>query len=244
MSLRSVDEAIARADDFMARMDGAAPAQRLRTRPRGRGTTRISKRLANAAIVLGALVAITIAFGLFIRPIGIDGLFLAAVALLFGLIVVGFWPGAREPKRVAYTDQLPTKAVVQQLDALLTRRRAALPAPAARRADAIGRQLPLLEARLAELNPLDPLAQDARRLIGKHLPDLIDRYERVPADFRHTRDGEGMTVDERLLASLEAAHSALGEIGERLVQQDRDAFETQGRFIESRYKDGGAAGSE
>jgi hypothetical protein len=49
-------------------------------------------------------------------------------------------------------------------------------------------------------------------------------------------------VDERLVASLDAAHAALGDLGSRLVQQDRDAFETQGRFIESRYKDGGAAG--
>ena len=31
---------------------------------------------------------------------------------------------------------------------------------------------------------LDPLAQDARRLLGKHLPDLLDRYERVPGEYR------------------------------------------------------------
>jgi hypothetical protein len=77
--------------------------------------------------------------------------------------------------------------------------------------------------------------------MGRHLPELIDRYERVPAQYRHTRDGEGMTVDDRLVASLDAANEALSDIGARLVQQDRDAFDTQGRFIESRYKDGGAA---
>ncbi|MDB5722619.1 MAG: hypothetical protein JWP15_3237, partial [Alphaproteobacteria bacterium] len=32
---------------------------------------------------------------------------------------------------------------------------------------------------------------------------------------------------------------ALDELGARLAQSDRDAFETQGRFIESRYKDNG-----
>ena len=102
----------------------------------------------------------------------------------------------------------------------------------------------MLESRLAEVDPLDPLAQDARRLMGKHLPELIDRYERIPAAYRHEPDGEGLTVDQRLVASLDAARQALGEIGDKLVQGDRQAFETQGRFIESRYKEGSGPGGE
>ncbi len=75
------------------------------------------------------------------------------------------------------------------------------------------------------------------------LPDLIERYERVPAQYRSERDGEGMTVDERLVAGLNAAGKALDEIGAKLTRSDLDAFETQGRFIESRYKDGGVEGN-
>ena len=240
MSSRSIDDAIARFDELSARIDGHTPRAPVR-RAGGRSVARVSKRIANVGIALGLLLAATIGFGLVVGPIGINGLFLVVAAAILALILFSFWP-ASEPKRVAYSDQLPTKAVVQQLDRLLVRRRAALPAPAARRVEAISQQLPLLEHKLADLNPLDPLAQDARRLMGKHLPELIDRYERVPAEYRHQRDGEGLTVDERLVASLDAAHAALDDLGSRLVQQDRDAFETQGRFIESRYKDGGAAG--
>jgi hypothetical protein len=133
---------------------------------------------------------------------------------------------------------------VRQLENVLLRRRSALPAPAAQRADAIGAQLPLLESRLAEVDPLDPLAQDARRLMGKHLPELIERYERIPAGYRHQSDGEGLTADQRLVASLDAARQALDEIGDKLVQGDRQAFETHGRFIESRYKEGSGPGDE
>ena len=75
--------------------------------------------------------------------------------------------------------------------------------------------------------------------MGKHLPELIERYEKIPAAYRAERDGEGKTVDERLVAGLDAAREALDDIGARLAQSDRQAFETQGRFIESRYKDGG-----
>jgi hypothetical protein len=235
---RSVDEAIARFDEVVARYDGRTPeAVGARRRHYGRTAASIGRRLANMGMAIGALIVATIGFAFIVGPIGLDGLFIVSLAVLAILILFSVWPS--EPKRVEYSEQLPTRTVINQLESLLVRERAALPAPAARRADAIGAQLPLLESRLAEVDPLDPIAQDARRLMGKHLPELIDRYERVPAAYRHERDGDGLTVDERLSASLDAAHAALGEIGSKLARADREAFETQGRFIESRYKDGG-----
>ena len=232
---RNVEEAIARFDEYSARLDGHTPAaSSLQRRYYGRTAGKIARRMATMGMAIGALIVATIVFGLF-QPIGITGLFFVALAILAILLLAAFWPS--EPKRVAYSEQLPTGTVVRQLETMLARRRAALPAPAAQRADAIGAQLPLLESRLAEVDPLDPLAQDARRLMGKHLPELIDRYERIPAGYRHQPDGEGLTADQRLVASLDAARQALGDIGDKLVQGDRQAFETQGRFIESRYKE-------
>jgi hypothetical protein len=236
---RSVDDAIARFDEVIARYDGkGVEAAAARRRSYGRAVQGVGRRLANMGVAIAALIVATLAFGLFIQPIGWTGLFVVALGILAVLMLFSVWPG--EPKRVAYSDELPTRTVIRQLDSLLSRERSALPAPAGRRIDAISAQLPLLESRLGELDALDPLAQDARRLMGKHLPELIDRYERVPAPYREQRDGEGMTVDERLVASLDAAKTALDELGGRLAQSDRDAFETQGRFIESRYKDGSA----
>ena len=233
----SVDQAIARFDETVARYDGRTPeAIGARRRHLGRSVATVGKRLANMGIAIGALIAATIGFGLIVGPIGWTGLFVVAMAMLAILILFSVWPSERTA--AAYSDQLPTKAVIRQLDSVLVRRRAALPAPAARRIDAISAQLPLLESRLGEIDLLDPLAQDARRLMGKHLPELIERYERVPAAYRQERDGEGLTVDERLVAGLDSAQQALSEIGAKLAQADKDAFETQGRFIESRYKNG------
>lgn len=231
---RSVDQAIARFDDLVTRLDGTTSEAR---RNYGRSARAVGKRLVNMGMAIAALIIATIAFGLFVGPIGWTGLFIVAMAILCVLIFFSVRPD--EPERVQYSDELPTKTLVQQLDSMLARRRTALPAPAARRVDAITQQLPLLESRLGEIDALDPLAQDARRLMGKHLPDLIDRYERVPAQYRSERDGEGLTVDERLVAGLDAARQALDDIGVKLARSDLDAFETQGRFIESRYKDGG-----
>jgi len=76
-------------------------------------------------------------------------------------------------------------------------------------------------------------------LMSIHLPGLIDRYMHVPTAFRSEQDGEGKTADERLVEALGAGRSALREISEKLARADMAAFETQGRFIKSRYADDG-----
>jgi len=241
--VRTPNEVSDRWDDLKARLDGYGPAgASLRRRYYGRAAGTAARRVVSGGMTIAALIVATIAFGLVVGPIGITGLFFVALAILAVLLLFSFWPA--EPKRVAYSEQLPTGTVVRQLESMLVRRRAALPAPAVQRADAIGAQLPLLESRLSEVDPLDPLAQDARRLMGKHLPELIERYERIPTQYRHQPDGEGLTADQRLVASLDAARAALGEIGDKLVHGDRQAFETQGRFIESRYKEERGPGDE
>ena len=190
-------------------------------------------------MALGVLIAATITFGLIVGPIGISGLFVVAALMFLAVLAFSVWPGERPI--VAYKEDMPNRAVVQRLETMLVRKRPALPAPASSRIDAISAQLPLLESRLAETDILDPLAQDARRLMGKHLPELIERYERVPQAYRAERDGEGLTVDQRLVAGLDAAKTALDDLGRKLAHEDLSAFETKGRFIESRYRDPDAA---
>jgi len=113
--------------------------------------------------------------------------------------------------------------------------RRALPAPAQAELDAISQILPSLKQTLERVETLDPVAQDARRLMSIHLPGLIERYERVPPAYRQERDGEGKTVDERLTEGLVAGRAALDEAAEQLARAEMAALETQGRFIQSRY---------
>lgn len=239
MPPRSVDQAIARFDALSARLDGHRPTTRAARRHLKRSAASAGRTLAEIAIGVMAVMAAFTAYAFVLEPIGVEGFLLMILAILAVALTLGIrgmrrmQPNTGKP----FSETMPNAQVVQTLDSFLHRRRAALPEPAVRRADAIAQQLPLLESRLQEVNPLDPLAQDARRLMGKHLPELIERYERVPPQYRQERDGEGMTVDDRLSASLEAADAALKEIGLKLAKQDMDAFETQGRFIESRYKD-------
>src|SRR5688500_11651368 len=154
---RGVDEAIHRFDELIARYDGRTPAAAGAARRHySRDLRSVGRRLTNIGVALGVLIAATIAFGLVVGPIGLTGLFLVAIATLFILAFFAVWPG--EPKVAAYSDDLPNRTVVQRLDSYLVRRRRALPAPATRQVDAISAQLPLLESKLEQVNPLDPLA--------------------------------------------------------------------------------------
>ena len=234
---RLADNAIARFDEGMGRIDRSAAARGARQRVQSRGVAALARKLANIGMALGVLIAATLTFGLIVGPIGITGLFVVAALMFLAVLLFSVWPGERPI--VDYKEDMPNRAVVQRLEQMLVRKRAALPAPASSRIDAISAQLPLLESRLSETQILDPLAQDARRLLGKHLPELIERYERVPEAYRRERDGEGLTVDERLIAGLDAAKTALDDLGRKLAHEDLTAFETKGRFIENRYKEDG-----
>ncbi len=232
---RSVDKAIARFDEVMGRIDRSPASKAAAKRLRSRGVAAAGRKLGYIGIALAILIAATIGFGLIAGPIGLGGLFLVATLMLLTVILIGVMPTERPI--VEYKEDMPNAAVVRRLDQMLVRKRSALPAPAANRIDSISAQLPLLENRLSETDLLNPLAQDARRLMGRHLPELIERYERVPAEYRSERDGEGLTVDQRLVAGLDAAKIALDDLGRKLAHEDLTAFESQGRFIESRYKD-------
>jgi len=234
MNTDRYNEVIARADRVMRRIDERdGPAQAAARRERQRLNADLGRRLKRIGIGIGLVSIAAIVVGL-ITPIGMFG-FLAAVGLAIGIAaMVAFLP-SQERTAAAPAADLPNGAMVQRFDSYIYRSRAALPAPAQSELDAISAALPSLRQTLERVDALDPNAQDARRLMSVHLPGLIDRYRQVPSAFRDERDGEGISVDERLVEGLAAGRAALGEISEKLARADMNAFETQGRFIQSRY---------
>ena len=238
MNTDRYNEVIARADRVMRRIDERdGPAQAAARRERQRLNADLGRRLKRIGVGIGLVSIAAIVVGL-VTPIGMFG-FLAAVGLAIGIAaMVAFLPSQARSAAAPAAD-LPNGAMVQRFDSYIYRSRAVLPAPAQSELDAISAALPSLKQTLERIDALDPNAQDARRLMSVHLPGLIDRYRQVPSAFREVRDGDGVSVDERLVEGLAAGRAALGEISEKLARADMNAFETQGRFIQSRYGEDG-----
>lgn len=230
-----VGKALARFDRVMAVIDEReGPVAMQARRERQRSIRRYGRAARNAALAVLAVSIATIVFGV-IMPIGLFG-FLAAVMLAVALAALLFFWGSREETALPSVPRdVPNGEMVQRFDSFLYKTRRALPAPAQTVVDGISAELGTLKQTLARTDPLDPDAQDARRLMSVHLPGLIERYANVPPAYRGEADAEGKTVDQRLVEGLAASRSALGEVSERLAKRDMDAFQTQGRFIESKY---------
>ena len=231
-----VERAIARFERVTQQLDQRkGPVREAARRERDRLNADLGRRVKRVGVAIGIISLVTIAIGLFI-PIGMFG-FLAAVGLAIGVAALLALSPSVDRSVAAPSTDLPNGQMVQRFDSYLYRTRAALPAPAQAEIDAISATLPSLRQTLERVDALDPNAQDARRLMSLHLPGLIDRYAHVPPAFRKELDGEGKTADERLVEALAAGRSALHEISENLARADMAAFETQGRFIKSRYAD-------
>jgi hypothetical protein len=238
MNTDRYNQVIARADRVMRALDERdGPVRAAARRERQRLNADLGRRFKRIGLGIGLISIATILVGLMI-PIGMFG-FLAAVGLAIGIAaMVAFLPSQARTAAAPAAD-LPNGEMVQRFDSYIYRSRAVLPAPAQLELDAISAALPSLRQTLERVDALDPNAQDARRLMSLHLPSLIDRYRQVPFAFRNERDGDGISVDERLVEGLAAGRAALGEISEKLARADMNAFETQGRFIQSRYGEDG-----
>ncbi len=229
------DEIVARNDARLRRLAIGEAAQVARARRRQRSAEAFGKRLLRAGGIGAAIVLAIILWGLIIGPIGTTALVLAvlggAVAMALAALSVGT---PAEPTRLG--EDVPA-ALPAATDAWLDRRRADLPRLAAPQVDAISARLATLETQLARVPAGDPVAQDVSRLLARHLPELVEKYTRVPAEQRgRTLESDGRSLDTALIDGLRIVEEELARASDSLAEADRDAVVVQGKFLESRYK--------
>jgi hypothetical protein len=104
--------------------------------------------------------------------------------------------------------------------------RGALPA-----VDTILSRLRDVRADLAALPPEAPVAGEARRLLDQHLPRLVDTYLALPPASRDLQSENS----RRLSESLDIVADELTRLSAEAGQERAFRFETQQRFIETRY---------
>ena len=214
-------------------------ARRLAQRARQRRWRAFLRRITRAAMAMLAVATGAALFGLFVDPLGIEGLMLAFVAMAVTAGAIMFWPSASEatPETLVKTD---LAALPLRTEEWLERQRPALPAPAVQLIDGIGIRLEALAPQLQTLDPREPAAAEIRKLIGEELPELIGGYQRVPQALRR-ENRNGMSADKQLVEGLAVVESELGRMTEQLASGDLHRLATQGRYLELKYRGDGEA---
>ncbi len=225
---------IDRNSERLDRLARGEAMQRARSRRRQRSVERTGKRVGRAVMVGGGIVLALILWGLIIGPIGTTVLVLA---VLFGLFAMAGAALLEKPlpAPAAAADASPA-VLPAATDAWLDRQRRQMPRLAAPQIDAISAKLATLETQLADTAAADPVAQDLSRLLGRHLPELVESYTRVPVEQRQRSiDSDGRTIETTLIDGLKVVEAELDRASNALAAADRDALVVQGKFLERRY---------
>lgn len=222
--------ALARYDEWAARFIKDPDQLTIQTRRLERKTRSVGRRMRN--MLLGALGVMLAAFlfGLFVAPLGFAGIMVTILGAIAMMVFLSSWP--KEPEaRLETMAQVPLPALPAQLDQWLEAQRRMLPPPAARDMDHIAAQLDRLAPELGRLDPQSVMADDARRLLGDHLPRLVKTYAEVPATHRATPE-----ATNRLREGLRVVADELDRMTKTIARDGLDALEVEGRFLENRYK--------
>jgi hypothetical protein len=235
--MRELEKVMAHAEALLNRVspEGRRQAERERQRRR-RAQWRMLKRMIVA--VLAILLSAGL-FGAIIGPIGQMGFALTLVLMVVAVVVIGAL--GREPEETP--ERLATAEIAilpQRAEAWLQRQRPALPRPAQRLADAIGLRLEALGPQLAALDPREPAANGVRKLLAEELPELVNGYARVPESLRQV-ERDGLAPERQLIEGLTVIDGELARMSADLASGDLTRLATQGRYLELKYKDDGAA---
>lgn len=234
------DRVMASAEALLHRVsaEGRRSASRARQR-RAQARVRIAKRMGLATL---AIFAAAILWGLVIGPIGVMGFAAALLAMIVAWVVIASLgrPSTETAETLVQSDvaQLPART-----EAWLQGQRAALPAPAQRLADGIGLKLEALAPQLAALDPREPAAAEARKLLATELPELVQGYSRVPQSLRKV-ERDGLAPDRQLVEGLGVIDQQIARLSADLASGDLTRLATQGRYLELKYRDDGGTGSD
>lgn len=214
-----------------------------RYRDRGRSLPTRARRRRFAALMrkikyaFWTIVTVLLAGAVagFLTPLGTSGVMIALGVMIAALLLIALIPTETQvrPEALAGTDlaALPLKTEIW-----LENQRRALPAPAVTLVDSIGVRLETLAPQLERLNPQEPAAQEVRKLLADHLPELVTGYQSIPPPLRREARN-GRVPEKQLIEGLSVIDAEIARMSETLASGDLDKLATHNRFLELKYQE-------
>lgn len=208
--------------------------QSLSARARQRRNAGLMRKVKYAFWAVLAVFLASMVSG-FVVPLGTTGVMIALGIAILCVVTIAMLPaqGQVKTQALAATDltALPLKTEIW-----LENQRKALPAPAVTLVDSIGVKLEILAPQLERLNDQEPAAQEIRRLLADHLPELVTGYQSIPAPLRR-EERNGRVPEKQLVDGLSVIDAEIGRMSESLASGDLDKLATQNRFLELKYQE-------
>ena len=193
------------------------------------------RRLTHAVIAASLVWIFALIAGFAMNGLGVGGLIVTflVMAVVFAALLV--FPRMRAPAPADIRGS-SIKGLAGRTELFLESQRTALPPPAQTLLDRIGSELDHLGPQLATLGEHEPAADEARRLLGEHLPGLIESYTRIPETLRGQQHA-GATPEQQLLGGLDVIAREIGTMTGQIARGELDALATRGRYLETKYVD-------
>lgn len=225
-----------------------ADAHRSLTRVRMGPPIGMKSQALRRAHFFGKVARTAVAVGLLLVGAGIVGAIIDGIGF-WGVMITGVLGAAAAYVLMRYPEMpMPTTETLRQTDLetlagkteiWLEAQRAALPPPAISIVQDIGVRLDQLAPQLQTIDNNDPAAREVRKLVGEHLPELINSYKRIP-DTLKRQDHGGKTPEQQLVDGLKVIDREIETMTGQIARGELDKLATRGRFLEIRYHGNGS----
>jgi hypothetical protein len=203
----------------------------------------MKSRALRRAHFFGKVARAAVAVGVLLVGAGIVGAIIDGIGF-WGVMITGVLGAAAAYVLMRYPEMpMPTMETLRQTDLgtlagkteiWLEAQRAALPAPAIPLVQNIGVRLDALAPQLQTLGENDPASREVRKLVGEHLPELINGYKKIPETLRR-QDNGGKTPEQQLVDGLTRIDREIETMTGQIARGELDKLATRERFLEIRY---------
>ncbi|MFC4291605.1 hypothetical protein ACFOWX_04160 [Sphingorhabdus arenilitoris] len=194
-------------------------------------------KVRNAALAVGAVLIGAGIVGAVIDGIGFWGVMITGIAGAAAAFVLMRYPDMPMPttESLKHSD---LETLAGKTEIWLEAQQPLLPAPAVKIMQDIGVRLDQLAPQLSTLNENDPAAREVRKLVGEHLPELVNGYKRIPASLKQ-QDNKGKTPEEQLVSGLKLIDREIETVTGQIARGELDKLAIRDRYLELRYDGAG-----
>lgn len=194
-------------------------------------------KISRAAVAVGAVLIGAGIVGTIINGIGFSGVMITALVVAAATYALLRYPKMPMPTTESLR-QTDLATLAGKTEMWLESQRPALPAPAIDLMQDIGLRLDQLAPQLQTLGENDPAAREVRKLVGEHLPELINGYKRIPETLKRKEHG-GKTPEQQLVDGLKLIDREIETMTGQISRGELDKLATRGRYLELKYDQAG-----